>query len=117
MNFSSYTDRNKLAMDTILLKETKGIPTSFIHIMQHDYLERIAKVNKGDYTINPVDVYMKAQRNIGADFLDQYIPTNPLSMEDSGYDEDTEHGATTGASEIYCDGILIDSPEAVAEPI
>lgn len=115
MNFSSYTDRNKLAMDTILLKETKGIPTSFIHIMQHDYLERIAKVNKGDYTINPVDVYMKAQRNIGADFLDQYIPTNPLSMEDSGYDEDTEHGATTGASEIYCDGILIDSPEAVAE--
>lgn len=115
MNFTSYTDKNKLAMDTILQKETKGIPTSFINLMQHDYLERIAKVSEGDYAKNPVEVYIKAQRNIGVNVLDQYIPTNPLSMEDSGYGEDTEHGATTGASEIFCDGILIDSPEAVAE--
>ncbi len=46
--------------------------------------------------------------------MDQYIPDNPLTMGDHGY-EGAARGATTGAEEIVCDGIAIDSPEAVIE--
>jgi hypothetical protein len=51
---------------------------------------------------------------VGTCLLDQYIPENPLSMGSQGFDG-AELGATTGASEIVLDGIVINSPEAVAE--
>ena len=54
------------------------------------------------------------QKSIGINMLDQYIPANPLTMGSHGY-EGTTPSATTGAEEIVCDGIHIDSPEAVVE--
>jgi hypothetical protein len=50
----------------------------------------------------------------GCCMVDQWIPENPLSIGEKGY-EGTTPTATTGAEEIVCDGMRIDSPEAVAE--
>ena len=44
--------------------------------------------------------------------IDQWIPDNPLSMEDHGYESGTSKTATTGQEQIIRDGIVIDSPEA-----
>jgi hypothetical protein len=104
----------RLALDTIHQKPVKGIPTWLIHIMEHSQIERIAGVRPGDYERNPEEVYLKAQRAIGASMIDQYMPRNPLQMGDEGY-RDADPGATTGATEIVVDGRVIDSPEAVVE--
>lgn len=111
MNLSSNA---QLALDTILHKQTKGIPTWLIHIMQHDQIERLAGAQPGDYRRDPENTYLAYLHNVGVCSLDQYIPTNPLTMGDKGY-EGTQRGATTGAEKIIVDGIVIDSPEAVVE--
>ncbi|HGE70249.1 TPA: hypothetical protein ENX78_05395 [Candidatus Poribacteria bacterium] len=111
MNLSSNA---QLALDTILHKQTKGIPTWLIHVMQHDQIERLAGVQPGDYKKDPEKTYLAYLHNVGVCSLDQYIPTNPLTMGDKGY-EGTQRGATTGAEKIIVDGIVIDSPEAVVE--
>ena len=103
-----------LALDTIMQKETKEIPTSFLHVMDHAHIERIAGAQPGDYLKNPEKVYMDMQYAIGACLLDQYIPDNPLSMGSKGY-EGAAHGSTTGADIIMLDGMQIDSPESVIE--
>ena len=104
----------QLALDTILQKPTRGIPSWLVHIMEHAFLERIAGVGLGDYRRDPEKVYLAAQHAMGTCLLDQYIPDNPLTMGDHGY-EGAAHGATTGAQRVVCDGIPIDSPEAVVE--
>jgi len=106
----------QLALDTIHQKSAKGVPTWQIHIMQHEYIERLAKAQPGEYKKNPEETYLAFLRNVGICSLDQYIPTNPLSMGDKGY-EGTERGATTGAEKIVLNDITIDSPEAVVEHI
>ena len=108
------TENAQLAMDTILQKPANGIPTWLIHIMQHEYIERLAGVQAGEYKNNPEETYLAYLHNVGVCSLDQYIPTNPLTMGDKGY-EGTERGATTGAEKITVNDILIDSPEAVVE--
>lgn len=104
-----------LALDTILQQPTRGIPTWALFLMQHTYIERLAGVQPGDYKKNPEAVYVAMQRAVGACMLDQYIPTNPLTIGNAGYETEsaTRHTATTGAEQIVCDGIRIDSPEAV----
>lgn len=114
MDFKSIMEQNKLAADTILRQRTKGIPTTLMFVMQHDYIERIAGVEPGGYKKDPVNVYIAMQRNIGTAVIDQFIPENPLTMGGHGY-EGHNYGATTGAENIVCDGRVIDSPEAVAE--
>lgn len=114
MSFPYAREAIQLAMDTLNLKQTKGIPTGLVHIMQKGYIERLAGVEQGAYLKNPDQVYIKMLQNIGVNIVDQYLGRNPLSMGDHGY-EGAERGATTGAEDIYCDGVLIDSPEAVAE--
>jgi uroporphyrinogen decarboxylase len=104
----------QLALDTMLQKPTKGIPSWLLHIMEHSHIERLAGVQPGDYACNPDDVYLAFQRNIGTCLLDQYLADNPLSMGERGF-EGASHGATTGAGEVVCDGIHIDSPEAVVD--
>lgn len=47
--------------------------------------------------------------------IDQYIPKNPLTMTQHGYDSSAVRTATTGLEEIVIGGILINSPEAVIE--
>lgn len=104
----------QLGLDTIYRKETKGIPSWLLNPMEHSVIEKYAGVKPGQYKQNYEEVYNQFQRNIGTCLLDQYIPDNPLSMGDHGY-EGAQHGSTTGAEEIVCDGMTIDSPEAVVE--
>lgn len=104
----------QLALDTILHKPAKGIPSFFVNVMEHDHIDRIAGVPPGTYRRKPEETYIAMQRNLGICLLDQYIWNNPLSMGSDGF-EGAAHGATTGAEEIVLDGIVIDSPEAVVE--
>jgi len=62
-------------------------------------------------------VYLAMQRAVGTCLVDQWIPRNPLTMGDAGYEPDSDRRdtATTGAQEIVCDNLRIDSPEAVVE--
>jgi len=102
----------RLALDTIEGRPTTGIPSWMLHVMEHSAIERLAGAGAGDYRREPERVYLAFQRAIGTCMLDQYIPDNPLTMGDRGY-EGAELGPTTGASRIVVDDMLIDSPEAV----
>ncbi len=108
------TQTAQLALDTILGKAPAGIPTFWLHIMEHAHLERLAGAQPGTYRRRPDDVYLACQRALGVCLLDQYIADNPLTMGDRGY-EGGERGANTGAEDILLDGCHIDSPEAVVE--
>ncbi len=136
MVVSVESETARLALDTILQKPTQGIPSWMLLIMQHSYIERLAGVQPGDYKKDPDRTYLALQRAIRTCMLDQYIPDNPLTMGECGYDEsegvpppandyipynpvildkaDTQ-GATTGGKELVLNGIVIDSPEAVVE--
>jgi len=113
--FKIESNSQRFVMDTIARKPVKGIPTWLVHIMEIELLEQVAGVSHGTYVKEPEQTYLKCLYNIGVNFVDQYIPRNPLSMKKEGYDSDTVKGATTGAEKIVCDGITIDSPEAVVE--
>lgn len=104
----------QLALDTIAMKPTKGIPHWMLNIMDWDTLELIAGAMPGDYEREPEKVYLACQLNHGAAFIDQWIPRNPLSMRTHGYESTTAKSATTGAAQVVVDGRVIDSPEAVA---
>jgi hypothetical protein len=106
----------RLALDTIHRKPTKGIPQKGLNVMEHSQLERLAAAPPGSYVQDPEPVYLGAQRKIGACCIDQWIPRNPLRMHQGGWKgEGGSKTATTGAERIELDGMLIDSPEAVAE--
>ncbi len=114
---SDYTHNAQLARDTLQQKPTMGIPCSFINIMQHDHIERIAGAKPGDYIKHPEAVYLACQQAIGISLLDQWIPHNPMTMGRYGFTADSgkNNTATTGAAKIMCDGIHVNSPEAVVE--
>ncbi|MBI3946670.1 MAG: hypothetical protein HY321_12175 [Armatimonadetes bacterium] len=103
----------QLALDTIHRKPTRGIPSFLLHVMEHAIIERLAGAPPGSYRERPEEVYLAFQRAIGTCVIDQWIPTNPLTMGPRGWEG--ERGATTGAEEVVRDGIRIASPEAVAE--
>ena len=103
----------QLAWDTIALKPTRGIATGGFQTMQWSQLEELSGNPPGSYPKDPVRVYREFMVKSGVSFIDQWIPDNPLTMKDQGYTADTKRGATSGAEEIVCDGIPIDSPEAV----
>lgn len=107
-------DTAGLALDTLLHRPTRGIPSSLIHVMEHAQIERFAGAPPGAYRQDPVGTYLAFQKAIGTCMIDQWIPDNPLSMGDRGY-EGAARGATTGAETIVLDGIPIDGPEAVVE--
>jgi len=105
----------QMALDTLLGKPTTGIPTWLIHPMEHKIIDRLAGVPEGTYRQKPTETYLQMERNIGAGLIDQWLADNPLSIGTHGYEADTVRGATTGAEHVVCDGIVIDSPEAVVE--
>jgi len=107
-------ERARLALDTMLHRPVRGIPTRLTHIMEHAVIERLAGEEPGAYRREPERVYLAMLRAVGVCSLGQFIPENPLTMGDRGY-EGKEHGATTGAERIVVDGLEIDSPEAVVE--
>ena len=108
------SDRAQLALDAINRRPTTGIPSWLLHPMEHGIIERLAGAAPGEYVQDPERVYLAMQQAIGTCMIDQWIPTNPLTMGDHGFEE-RERGATTGAAAIVCDGIAIDGPEAVVE--
>lgn len=105
----------RLALRTIDMEPDRHIPTSFLHIMDMAFLEKMTGHADGDFRKNPDAVYLAFQHQAGACMIDQYIPDNLLTMSDTGYEEGTEKHATTGAEDLVLDGIRIDSPEAVVE--
>lgn len=114
--FADKWQRNaRLAWDTIALKPTTGVAHGFIHVMDWALLEEIGGHLPGSYPTDPINVYLDFQLAAGAALLDQWIPDNPLTMRDQGFADETERGATHGAKEIVCDGMIIDSPETVVE--
>lgn len=108
------SENAQLALDTILQKPTKGIPSWLINPMEHSVIEQLAGVKQGEYVRDYERVYIEMQKAFGTCMLDQYIPDNPLSMGSHGY-ESADKGPTTGADKIIIDGMTIDSPEAAAE--
>lgn len=107
------TDTAQLALDTILHRPGRRVPSWMLHVMEHALIERLAGAAPGDYRRDPEHVYLAAQRAAGTCLIDQYIPTNPLSMGGRGWQG--ERSATTGADGVECDGIRIVGPEAVVE--
>ena len=101
-----------LALDTIHQKPTRGIPSWLILPMEHRILDQLAGVPEGTYKRRPIETYLCMQKNIGTCMIDQWIPDNPLSMGNHGYESETNKTATTGQEQIVRDGIVIDSPEA-----
>jgi len=114
MKIEAMAETARLALDAILQRPTRGIPSWLINVMEHAHIERFAGVEPGTYQREPEETYLAMQRAIGTCLLDQYIPENPLTMGDRGY-EGGSRGATTGAEEVAVDGVRIDSPEAVVE--
>ena len=105
----------QLALDTIAMRPTHGIPTWLLNDMQWSHLDELSGNPPGSYEKEPVRVYREFQLAAGCCYIDQWIPDNPLSMRDQGFEADAAHGATTGAEIIVRDGMVIDSPEAAVE--
>ncbi|MCE9613936.1 MAG: hypothetical protein K8T26_06635 [Lentisphaerae bacterium] len=105
----------RLALDTMAMHPTRGIPTWMLNDMQWEHLETLSGHPAGSYERDPVTVYRDFQLKAGTCYIDQWIPKNPLTMKGQGYGADTQRGATTGADAIVRDGRVIDSPEAVVE--
>ena len=110
-----WQDNAKLALDTMAMRPTRGIPTWILNDMQWSHLETLSGNPPGSYPKDPIRVYREFHLKSGVCFIDQWIPENPLSMKDQGYESNTQRGATTGAEEIILDGMVIDSPEAAVE--
>lgn len=107
--------RAMLATRTLALEDCHQIASSVIHVMDMPFMEQITGHAAGNYKKDPHKVYLAFQELSGACYIAQYIPENPLTMGPRGYESDVVKGATTGAEEVVCDGITIDSPEAVVE--
>ena len=119
IGFTAFADRwqanARQALDTIAMRPTRGIPTCCINDMQWSHLETLSGNPPGSYPKEPVRIYREFSLKSGVCFIDQWIPENPLSMKDQGYESDAVRGATTGAAEIIRDGMTIDSPESAVE--
>ena len=117
IGFNAFADRwqdnARLALDTIAMRPARGIPSWMLNAMQWSHLETLSGNPPGSYPKDPVRVYREFSLKSGVSFIDQWIPDNPLSMTERGYDADAARGATTGAGSVVLDGVTIDSPEAV----
>ena len=112
------SDSAQLAYDAILGNPTTGIPIWLINPMEHRMIDRIAGLPEGSYRRDPEPTYRRMMRNAGCILVDQYIPENPLTMGDAGYEHETQPlVAGVGGGEIWVDGMRIDSPDAVADHI
>ena len=104
----------ELAWRVLRREPAIGIPSWGLFAMEHREIERLAGAAPGAYAQDPDGVYLAMQRRVGTCYIDQYIPRNPLTMGDHGFEGGAAHGATTGAQAIVVDGMAIDGPEAVA---
>jgi len=107
------TPPRRLALDAILGNPTAGVAIFAMNPMEWRMIDRLAGVPEGTYQKRPVETYRQMLTNSACCIVDQWIPTNPLTMRAEGFEDGTPRTATTGAREIVLDGITIDSPEAV----
>jgi hypothetical protein len=107
--------RARMALQAIRGEATRGVPSWLLNVMEHRVIERLAGVEPGAYVQRPEAVYLAMQRSLGTCMIDQWIPRNPLSMGDAGYESDQTRSATQGAPRIVVDDMLIDGPESVVE--
>ena len=114
-SYEWYEENAQLALDTLAMKPSQGIPSTFLLLMDIPLIEELAGVAPGDYKKDPVNVYLKMQWNSGTSFIDQFIPENPLTMGQHGYEGGGGNTATTGMERIVRNEMVIDSPEAVVE--
>lgn len=110
--FVSESQRHAEMTAAIAGETQHGYPTAWLNIMEHSSLEHFASMS--GYAKDPINVYRAAQERFGVSFIDQWIPTNPLSMGDAGFDSGS-HSATTGIHKIILDGMEINEPEDVCE--
>ena len=74
-----------LALDTILHRPTRGIPTgTLVHVMEHAQIDRLAGAEPGSYVREPDQTYIAMQHNLGVCLLDQSLAHNPLQMDNEG---------------------------------
>ena len=104
----------KHGLDTILRRPLRGIGVWQINPMEWRMIDRLAGVPEGTYREHPIETYRRMLTRSGCLMLDQWIPDNPLSIRDYGF-EGGGRTPTTAQPEVVCDGLRIDSPEAVVE--
>jgi len=115
--FEAQNARHTEMTAAIAGENLKGYPTRSINIMEHAQLNRLAARNgmkNPDYVHDPEAVYLRALREVGANSIGQWIPRNPLTMAEHGYETEVRT-ATTGAEHIEVDGMAIEEPEDVVE--
>jgi hypothetical protein len=108
-------DRAQMALDTVELKDTTGIPSWMVHVMDMEFIEDFTGHARGDFRRDCQKVYLEFQHRCGVCMIDQFLPDNPFSMEQEGFASGAARSATTGIGRIVRDGMEIDSPEAVIE--
>ena len=106
-------DNQQLAWDTIEGNAAAGIPVWLINPMEWRMIDRLAGLPEGSYRQSPEAVYRRMLENCGCCMVDQWIPTNPLTMGDRGFEAGAQRSATTGAEMIVVDGMTIAEPEDV----
>jgi len=111
---TNLSENAQLALDTINRVPTQGIPICTTHIMEHSVIEHFAGTKAGSYVRNPHEVYVRMLERIGVCMVDQYIADNPLSMGNSGYEDEGLSWAAP-VHTVTLDGIVIDTPETVVE--
>lgn len=110
-----WSDGARMAQAALSGEPATGIPTMWLNVMDVPLLEEMTGNPPGSYAIEPERVYIEFQREAGVCAIDQFIPENPATMSNDGFGAEAPRRATTGAAHIECDGMVIDSPEAVAE--
>lgn len=111
----TWGERAQLAWDALAREPTRGIPSRGIHVMDVPFVEQVTGRAPGDYARDPDAVYLAFQALAGTCYIDQYIPENPLTMGQEGFEPSSPRSATTGAERIVVDEMEIASPEDVVE--
>ena len=83
---TALTAGQRLAWDTFERRATHGIAIWQINPMEWRMIDLLAGVPEGTYRRDPVPTYRRMLENSGVCMLDQWIPDNPLSMEEHGYE-------------------------------
>jgi len=86
---------------------TDGIPQWILHPMDPRWVENLLGEPAGTYFTDPVDFTLRMHRRLGVSFLDQLVTIQPEIASDGWHVE-------VSSQPPVMDGIVIDSPEAVA---
>lgn len=114
--YDSMAEQHPEVIAAIAGENLNGYPTCLCNIMSKKELNRLAAMagmKDPDYETNQIRVYNMAQRAIGTDLCDQWLPFNGMDMGEQGY-ENGSFSHTTGLK-IIVDGIEINDPDDVVD--